>query len=200
MLGFACTARRLPRFSAHGLDLSRFEHIRDLQRHDAAGFAAFFRLAQRLVAGGDGCSSALRTLLGSARLVAFAKPAGGVRPIAVGSVWRRVIARAVASQCRARWAEALRPVQFGVGVRGGTEAMVHGVRSLLQEHPEWCVAATDCRNAYNSVSRGGVLRAVQEFDPALLPFVRFFYDEPARLRYAASAGRNPHLPLETRSS
>ena len=189
MLGFARTVRRLPRFSAHGLDLSRFEHIRDLQRHDAAGFAAFFRLAQRLVAGGDGCSSALRTLLGSARLVAFAKPAGGVRPIAVGSVWRRVIARAVASQCRARWAEALRPVQFGVGVRGGTEAMVHGVRSLLQEHPEWCVAATDCRNTYNAVSgRAGVLRAVQEFDPALLPFVRFFCDEPARLRYAASAG------------
>ena len=79
-------------------------------------------------------------------------------------------------------------MQFGVGVRGGTEAMVHGVRSLLQEHPDWYVVATDCRNAYNSVSRGGVLRAMQEFDPALLPFVRFFYDEPARLRYAAAAG------------
>ena len=38
--------------------------------------------------------------------------------------------------------------------------LVHGVRSLLQEHPEWCVAATDCRSAYNPVSRGGVLRAV----------------------------------------
>ena len=59
---------------------------------------------------------------------------------------------------------------------------------LLQEHPDWYVVATDCRNAYNSVSRGGVLRAMQEFDPALLPFVRFFYDEPARLRYAAAAG------------
>ena len=41
MLGFARTARRLPRFSAHGLDLSRFEHIRDLQRHDARGFACW---------------------------------------------------------------------------------------------------------------------------------------------------------------
>ena len=188
MLRFARTVRRLPRFSAHGLDLSRFEHVRDLQRHDAGGFAAFFALAQRLVAGGAGCSPALRAVLGAARLVAFAKPAGGVRPIAVGSVWRRVVARAVAAQCRSRWAEGLRPVQFGVGVRGGTEAMVHGVRSLLQEHPDWYVVATDCRNAYNSVSRGGVLRAMQEFDPALLPFVRFFYDEPARLRYAAAAG------------
>ena len=188
MLSFARTVRRLPRFSAHGLDLSRFEHVRDLQRHDAGGFAAFFTLAQRLVAGGAGCSPALRAVLGAARLVAFAKPAGGVRPIAVGSVWRRVVARAVAAQRRSRWAEGLRPVQFGVGVRGGTEAMVHGVRSLLQEHPDWYVVATDCRNAYNSVSRGGVLRAMQDFDPALLPFVRFFYDEPAPLRYAAAAG------------
>ena len=41
--------------------------------------------------------------------------------------------------------------------------------------------------------RDGLPQRVQlgvawRFDPALLPFVRFFYDEPARLRYAAAAG------------
>ena len=98
------------------------------------------------------------------------------------------MARALATQRRAVWAELLQPEQMGVGVRGGTEMMVHGTRGLLADHPDWVAVSTDCRNAYNSVSRGAMLRQLFAQDPAVARFVMFFYGQDAELLYGADDG------------
>ena len=66
--------------------------------------------------------------------------------------------------------------------------VVHGVRGLLADHPDWVVVSTDCRNAYNSVSRGAMLRQLFVQDPAVARFVMFFYGQDAELLYGADDG------------
>ena len=186
---FDQVVRTLPRFSGHGLDLTRFEHIRSLQRACPEGYEAFFQLASRIAAGDAAdFSDELRRALGAARLVAFAKPHSGVRPIAVGSAWRRVMGRAVAAQRRAAWAEQLQPVQFGVGVSGGSELLVHAARALVAERPDWLIVGTDCRNAFNSGSRRGMLAALALAGSDILPFAQFFYGQDAALFFGAEDG------------
>ena len=109
----------------HGCDAWRFEHFRLLLDHDQRALEQLFRWCADLVAGrylasaaADASSvpGAMRSLLSAARLVASAKPAGGVRPIAIGSCLRRLAASAAVRQLRARFAAELQPLQFGVAV------------------------------------------------------------------------------------
>ena len=178
--GFDETVRRLPRFSAHGADGWRFEHLQAVQRHSAPGMDAMFAWCADLARGtylpaGQAMPADVAGFLSQARLLALAKPAGGVRPIAVGSCLRRMPAAAVARQLKQAFAAALLPVQFGVGVDGAAELMVTAVRTILAAHPGWVVFTTDARNAFNSVSRRAIIGALRECFPQLLPFVSVFY-------------------------
>ena len=60
--------------------------------------------------------------------MALAKKGGGVRPIAVGSVWRRLAIKCALSMVLERVKGLLHPQQLGVGVKGGVEAAIHSVR------------------------------------------------------------------------
>ncbi len=46
----------------------------------------------------------------------------------------------------------LSPHQFGVIVRGGCEAVVHGIRPTLDAHPDWVVLQVNVANAFNIIS------------------------------------------------
>ena len=54
-----------------------------------------------------------------ANLFALVKKNGGFRPVAVGNVLRRLVSKCIAYAVAGRASEFLRPLQFGVGVRGG---------------------------------------------------------------------------------
>ena len=77
-----------------------FEHFRDVPDpvDPASGFDLLFHLASR-VAQGDIPSSVAR-MLGTSRLVALQKPLGGVRPLAVGEAFYRLVSRAISMQIR----------------------------------------------------------------------------------------------------
>lgn len=97
-----------------------------------------------------------------ASLLASKKKGGGHRPIAVGEVLRRLT-----SKCLSRWVKAeavkvLTPLQVGVGVRGGCEAIVHSVAHALEDSSvlpgsRWCLQL-DFKNAFNSIDRGCMFR------------------------------------------
>ncbi len=55
------------------------------------------------------------------------------------------------------------PFQFGVGCKGGAEAIVHAARALVEEHPDFGLLALDFENAFNTVSRDCVLNAQAAF-------------------------------------
>ena len=60
-----------------------------------------------------------------ARLIALLKPdTGEVRPIAVGKIVRRLASKIILARICASVTSALLPRQFGVGVKGGLDAVV----------------------------------------------------------------------------
>ncbi|KAL2620674.1 hypothetical protein R1flu_000879 [Riccia fluitans] len=78
-------------------------------------------------------------LLGASRLLALEKPSGGVRPIDVGEVLYRLVARTLGFQFREALADHFSPLQFGVATRGGCETIIHGLHATLDLHPDWVV-------------------------------------------------------------
>ena len=67
-------------------------------------------------------------------LLAALKKSGGHRPIAVGETIRRWAAKCVAKKATADCAEHLSPQQLGVGVRGGTEAIIHAASAIFDDN------------------------------------------------------------------
>ena len=120
-----------------------------------------------------------------ARLLAIAKPeSSGVRPIAIGEIFTRLVGKAVVIQLRDALQNAMLPLQFGVAVPGGAEAVVLGIRAALEAHPEWVVLKVDVANAFNTVHRSTIFQALADGEEAIqsiIPFVRSMYGRPSDL-------------------
>ncbi|OWA52981.1 putative Retrotransposable element SLACS 132 kDa protein [Hypsibius exemplaris] len=115
-------------------------------------------------------------LLYGATLTALKKKDGGIRPIAVGTVWRRILGKIVAKRVMSQMALLMRPCQLGCGTRGGVEAAAHATRAFMSETGETRVLLKlDFANAFNTVRRDAVLRAVQLRMPYLYPTVWQMY-------------------------
>jgi hypothetical protein len=118
----------------------------------------------------------VRPLFFGAGLIALRKKDGGLRPIAIGLVLRRLVARAACAAVRDRAAELLAPIQIGIGVSGGAEAAVHAARRFLESSEESVgLLKLDFVNAFNTVYRTAVVRAVEEHLPELLRLVHCAY-------------------------
>ena len=68
-----------------------------------------------------------------AKLHGGIKKDGGIRPIAVGEVLRRITSKGAAVALATKAASYLQPLQLGVGAIGGCEALIHAIRQVLQE-------------------------------------------------------------------
>ena len=136
--------------------------------------AELTRLVNYLLAGrADRC---LSPWLVGAPLTALKKPAGGLCPVAVGEVLRRLISRVSCAAVKSRLPGLLLPSgQVGVGIRCGLEAAVHSVRSALDTHgtkEEWCCLKVDMANAFNSCDRQAFLRCTHRDLPELYAWVQ----------------------------
>ena len=124
-----------------------------------------------------------------APLTALKKPAGGLRPVAVGEVLRRLVSRLACSAVRHRLPDLLLPYgQVGVGIRGSLEAAVHSLRSFLEDHggnEELCLLKIDMKNAFNECSRHAFLRRTRLAAPELFGWVHWCYHSPGELRFGA---------------
>ena len=126
---------------------------------------------------GNVTGDVLKTLR-TARLLAFKKdPAGvGLRPIAVGEVLVRIAAGIMVNACKAGINAFLSPSQFGSpGRAGGAEAGVHFARSYLRKRLKEILILLDVKNAFNSVARQAILKAVAKHFPQLLALVTLLY-------------------------
>ncbi|XP_055352279.1 uncharacterized protein LOC129598413 [Paramacrobiotus metropolitanus] len=174
-----------PSGSAGGLDGLRPQHLKDmLSCKDAAESqlcSALCKLMSFIVAGK--VPEEVRPVLFGANLIALSKKDGGVRPIAVGNVLRRLAAKIVTKRCGKKAKEFFTPTQVGCGTRGGAEAAVHAVRSFINdEHDALRVLfKIDYRNAFNTVRRDVMLQSVLEHFPEYYPFVLSAYGAPSTL-------------------
>ena len=174
-----------PNGSAGGPDGLRPQHLKDLTGPSASeGGVLLLRALTSLVIlilkGGTPVQ--IRPFFFGAKLVALRKKLGGVRPIAVGCTLRRLAAKCASALALRELPDLLAPRQLGFGVSLGVDAAVHAARVYLQDlQSDQAIIKVDFKNAFNSIRRDKILLAVEEFIPALLPFVHSAYREPSSL-------------------
>ena len=128
-------------------------------------------------------------------MVAVPKPNGGVRPIAIGEIYRRLTAKCLLEEIRPDARRHFWPVQTGVCVPAGVDAAVHTVRAWANRSnncQQKVLVKLDFHNAFNTISRKAVLDAVETDFPTLSRWAWWCYGQPSGLRFGggtlASAG------------
>lgn len=143
------------------------------------------RLLQLLLAGRAGSAS----IWSASRVVPLLKKDGGIRPIAIGESWLRIAGRLANKLVLPVVTKYLTPLQFGIGVPGGTEIVSHITNLLMTAHhttrPDIGVATLDISNAFNTIGRKCIYQQVQEHCPKLLPFYHWSYGTPSPLVLAS---------------
>ncbi|GJQ94529.1 hypothetical protein Tco_0005668, partial [Tanacetum coccineum] len=79
------------------------------------------------------CPKILAEFMASAPLTPLLKPDNGIRPIAVGAIWRRLTSKVAMRGVRNEMSKYLGDFQFGVGVPSGAEAVLHGANRFLNK-------------------------------------------------------------------
>jgi hypothetical protein len=122
--------------------------------------------------------SELAEFFASSNVIPLIKLNGDLRPIAIGSTWRRLVCKAAFRSILPEAIAFLSPNQCGVGVKGGCEAIVHAFTTLVDkciDDPGYAAGLADAKNAFNLVDRQKFLDSVHENFPSLYRFVTFLY-------------------------
>ncbi|KAD5960586.1 hypothetical protein E3N88_12058 [Mikania micrantha] len=130
------------------------------------------------------CLKTLAEFVASAPLTPLHKTDNGIRPIAVGMIWRILVSKAAMRGVEKEMAKYLGDFQFGVGVPNGAEAVLHSANIFLNEfHSDGSLAmlTVDFTNAFNLVSRTALLHEVRIRCPSISLWVDFLYGQPTRL-------------------
>src|SRR6218665_2511458 len=175
--------RTFPNGSAHLLELvGPVEEARPL----AEALTDFTNLLLR----GE-CPPSVRPTLFGGNLIALNKETGGLRPIAIGYAWGRFAAKCANKHAVSKLASFYAPVQLGITVPGGCEAAVHATRRFIGSMgPDQVLVKLDFTNAFNSLRRDVMLKAVQETIQEIYPFSLQAYSAPSILRFG-------HLVLQS---
>ena len=121
-------------------------------------------------------------MLCASRLIPLDKPDGGVRPIAVGEIFYRIIMKTIMKTYF--YPQCLHPFQFGVGSPGGVEQIVCLLERFISglEYPDFnCIISLDFSNAFNSLKRSSLATAVRTHLRALYKPVKWAYGKPSPL-------------------
>ena len=106
-----------------------------------------------------------------ATLLPSQKKDGGLWPIAVGEVLCCLTSKYLSQAVLADAFQALTPLQMGVGVKGGCEAIVHSIAHTMEDPnllPDDCwTLLMDFSNAFNSVNRGLMFKEIRAHIPAI---------------------------------
>ena len=194
--------QRHPKRSSPGPNGSRFEHWAVLAADPGALKPGAELVVDFLL--GDVPAEALQANLG-ARLMALRKPTGGIRPVAVGSVVRRLAAKTACAVCKGQVAGAVGPHQYGVGRAAGCELVHKSITALVDEDSSRTVLAYDAVNAFGSLPHQRVWEGDARRMPELLctakawlgrPTTHVFWDDGGTAHpLEATAGVDQGCPL-----
>lgn len=105
-----------------------------------------------LVASG-GVPEVFRPYFFAANLTALLKKDGGIRPIAVGNTFRRIVSKCAGAAVKGERKDIYGTTQLGYGLRGGAEAAAHSARVLANSNLplDFFLIKVDFKNAFNSL-------------------------------------------------
>jgi hypothetical protein len=154
----------------------------------ANGFDLFFEICGHIVRGHVPPSI-------SCLFFALKKQSRSIRPIVINDVTYHLVVHTLVIQCKDTFLEHFNLHQFGVTTCGRCEIMVHGVRMMLNLHPNWVVLEVDVHNSFNSMSLSTIFQELWFSLGSLyqlFPFVWQFYACPSLL-YFSQASRHEDL-------
>ena len=125
-----------------------------------------------------------------ASMTAIRKVDGGVRGIAIGTVFRRLVAKCLSQQYISEVEKVCAPFQFAMSTRAGTDCVGHAIRAMTDLNPRTTVLSIDGVGAYDHVFRSSMLRKLHEVGNlrGLLPFVRCVYSQPSTYHWQDEDG------------
>ena len=177
-----------PNSSAAGPDGLRPQHLKDLvmgAADDNPLLVAIVDLVNLLLEGKTPLP--VRGASFGATLLAIAKKQGGILPIAVGYVWRRLAAKVACNHAKIACSSLLAPRQLGFGVFGGAEAAVRAARRFLDNmQQDQLLLKIDFRNAFNTLRRDAILEAIEKRFPELLPYATSTISSSSHLQFGES--------------
>ena len=182
--------KSFPVGSSGGITRLRPQHLKETLRLDAGDQRE--RLVKLLTALTNALLSNsvpdfVRPVLFGANITALKKKSGGIRPIAVGDVFRRIACKCAMRRVEPTLSALLMPSQLGCGVRAGIDAAIHSTREKL-------FSSTDCKlflkidfqNAFNTIRRDHVAECLYKFAPELLSIYTASYSQPSFLTFGDS--------------
>jgi hypothetical protein len=173
--------------SAGGMDGLRPQHLKDMTSVSAGD--AGQRLQKRLTEFTNLClagrvPAVIQPVFCGAALCALNKKDGGIRPIAVGSSLRRLVAKAACKAVTSKMSSRFLPVQIGFGVPRATESAGHAARAYVAGlQPGQGLLKLDFKNAFNMVRRDTMFQIVLEELPELYPFIHTCYSSASLLNF-----------------
>ncbi|MEM7375696.1 MAG: reverse transcriptase domain-containing protein, partial [Bacteroidota bacterium] len=185
--------RRFATLSAPGPSALRVEHLLEAINCGSPNLGArvltvVTQMVNLLVSGS--LSASLMSFICAATLIPLRKKDPGVRPIAIGDVFRRLVSKCLCFHFRSDMREFLAPHQLGVAYPRGVESVVHSARHLIAEHGHSSTKVmlkVDFRNAFNMVSREVFLEETRTHFPGLSAWVHACYGSPTPL-YCGTSG------------
>ena len=99
------------------------------------------------------------------RLITLDKGDGPVRPVGVGEVFRRIIAKCVIQITKPDILDAIGSLQVSAGQKSGSEAAVHAMNSLFSADETDAVLLIDATNAFNTLNRAAALHNISILCP-----------------------------------
>eukprot|EP00794_Sanderia_malayensis_P018637 gene18637-biopygen15703 len=105
----------------------------------------------------------------------------GLRPIGVGEVLRRIIAKAVIRTFRSEIMDSAGNFQLCAGQRAGCEAAVHAMKEIFEDDECEAVLLVDADNAFNRINRKVMLHNIRIVCPIIATYVINIYHQNARL-------------------
>jgi nitrite reductase/ring-hydroxylating ferredoxin subunit len=138
----------------------------------------------------------VRNRLTSARLIALPKEPTKARPIAVGEVFLKAASLVMFERVLDDVGKLFKGLQFGVGFKGGGEAVIHNVRyawdvAIAANQRDFTVCTIDCKNAFNAVKRSAIVSALKRHPEfaRLTPLLNLEYGSHSKLHY----GERDHI-------
>ena len=105
----------------------------------------------------------------------------GVRPIGIGEVSRRIIAKAVLRVVRDDVQSAAGPLQTCAGFEAGNEAAVHAMKEIFSYDDTEAALMVDASNAFNVINRQAALHNIHVLCPAIFTILNNTYQRPITL-------------------
>ena len=114
-------------------------------------------------------------------MTALQKPDGGIRGIATGTVFRRLVAKTLARQFGTAVEAACAPFQFALSTRAGVDCVGHTVKAATEANQRMTVLSVDGIGAFDHVLRAAMLSKLKQVPGLhnLLLFVRQAHSSPS---------------------